>query len=292
MMTRVIVLANQKGGVGKTTTTINLAACLAETGRRILMIDLDPQSNATSGLGLRAEKGLSLYSALIGKGSAIELIRATGRENLDIIPAELDLAGAEVDVARMDGYLHCFARALEPVVASQTYDFIIVDCPPSLGILTMNALSAADSVIIPMQCEYYALEGLSVIVGVVNQLQTGGANPRLRIEGILMTMYDSRTRLAAQVVDEVRQHFPSLVYSTIIPRNVKLSEAPSHGEAVIQYDPSSVGARCYRMLAQELLTRQEVQPETAAAEPGPVPGTESASLPAPQGSQPASSSQV
>lgn len=255
MTSRVIAVANQKGGVGKTTTVINLAAALADTGFSILVIDLDPQANATSGLGLEPEKASSLYQALLGNGSIEPLIKNTAYPNLDLIPSELDLAGSEVDVARVDGYLHCFRKALQPVVNSGKYAFILVDCPPALGILTMNALSAANSVLIPMQCEYYALEGLSVITHVIDQLKTTGANSSVELEGIIMTMYDGRTNLAQQVVEEVRKHFGDKVYNTSIPRNVRLSEAPSFGKPVIHYDISSTGAKAYLQLASEFVQR-------------------------------------
>jgi chromosome partitioning protein len=259
--TSVIAIGNQKGGVGKTTTVVNLAAGLAERGYWILVIDLDPQANATSGLGLAKQQGTSMYGPLLGQGTAADLIQETVVHNVNIIPSELDLAGSEVDVARMEGYLHCFQRALQPVVAANAYDFILIDCPPSLGILTMNALAAAQSMIVPIQCEYYALEGLSVIVNLVDQLREGGANPALHIEGVLMTMYDGRTNLSAQVVNEVRTHFPEPLYETIIPRNVRLSEAPSYGRPVTQYDPSSRGAKAYRALAEEFLTRRGLTKE-------------------------------
>ena len=254
--TEVIAVANQKGGVGKTTTVINLAAGLGELGRRILVIDLDPQANATSGLGLPPEPETSVYRALLGEGNAMSLIRKTAVDGVDIIPSELDLAGSEVDVARSDGYLHCFKRALSPVVDTAGYDFILVDCPPSLGILTMNALTAVDSMIVPMQCEYYALEGLSVVNRLLQQLRETRANPSLQIEGILMTMYDARTNLATDVVKEVNRHFHNKVYDTVIPRNVRLGEAPSFGKPVLEYDSHSSGARAYRMLSEEFLTRK------------------------------------
>ena len=255
MQTRAIAVANQKGGVGKTTTVVNLAACLADLGQKVLVVDLDPQANATSGLGLTPSPDSSLYRVLLGEGSALDLIRPTVVESLDMIPSELDLAGAEVDIARADAYLHCFRNALEPVAASARYRFVLVDCPPSLGILTMNALTAADSMIVPMQCEYYALEGLSVISRLVSQLRESGANPCLEIEGLLMTMYDGRTNLSSDVAREVSRHFPDKIYNTVIPRNVRLSEAPSFGKPVTRYDTHSSGASAYRALAREFLDR-------------------------------------
>ncbi|MFC1498204.1 ParA family protein [Verrucomicrobiota bacterium] len=260
--TRIIAIANQKGGVGKTTTVINLSACLAQLGKKILVIDLDPQANATSGLGLPPQKGSSMYQAMLGQENAVGLICKTNVKNIDIIPSELDLAGSEVDVARMDNYLHCFKNALAPLFEKgavrskkKKYDYIFIDCPPSLGILTMNALASADSVIIPMQCEYYALEGLSVIARLLERLREGNANPNIEIEGVLMTMFDSRTRLAAEVIKEVRKHFRKKVFKTLIPRNVRLSEAPSFGKPVIQYDRSSKGSKAYMKLAKEFLKR-------------------------------------
>jgi chromosome partitioning protein len=255
MKTRVVAIANQKGGVGKTTTVINLAACLAELGQSILVIDLDPQANATSGLGLPQQQGVSLYKALIGEGYITNLVQPTGTKGVDLIPSELDLAGSEVDIARLDNYLHCFNRVLAPMIETNVYNFIFVDCPPSLGILTMNALTAAQSLIVPMQCEYYALEGLSVITRLMDKLRSSGANTAIEIEGILMTMYDGRTNLAAEVVAEVRKYFGDNVYKAVIPRNVRLSEAPSHGKPVIQYDSHSTGARAYRDLAVEFLEK-------------------------------------
>jgi chromosome partitioning protein len=252
----VIAVANQKGGVGKTTTVINLASALAEAGSKVLIIDLDPQANATSGLGVVAGENGSVYSALLGEGSIADLVRPTGIVGLDIVPSEIDLAGAEVDVARMEGYLHRFRQVLEPLRSTDLHDFIIVDCPPSLGILTMNALVAADAVLVPMQCEYYALEGLKILTDLIRRLRSAGANPSLRIHGILMTMYDGRTRLAAEVVKEVGAHFPDLIYPAMIPRNVRLSEAPSHGRPVIQHDPQSSGAEAYRMAAREFVRRE------------------------------------
>jgi len=255
MATKVLAVANQKGGVGKTTTVINLSACLAELGKTVLVIDLDPQANATSGLGLPRQNDTSLYRVLLRERTIDGLIQETPFENIYIIPSELDLAGAEIDVARMDGYLHCLNMAMAPLVRSQNYDYIIIDCPPSLGILTMNALTAAQGLLLPIQCEYYALEGLSVITHIMDQLREGRANPDINIEGIVMTMYDARTRLGSDVINEVRSHFGDLVYKTVIPRNVRLSEAPSFGQPVIEYAPICTGATAYRALAKEVVAR-------------------------------------
>lgn len=256
MGTEVIAVANQKGGVGKTTTAVNLAACLAERGKKVLLIDLDPQANATSGLGLRKEQGASLYRALIGAAEAASFIKPTDVKNLEIIPSEIDLAGCEIEVARMEHYLHRLRLTLAPLIASARHDFIILDCSPSLGILTMNVLVAAHGVIMPIQCEYYALEGLSVMKRLIDQLRTSGTNPQLQIEGIVMTMYDQRTNLSQQVVQEVIAHYPDKVFETMIPRNIRLSEAPSHGKPIIHYANISTGSVAYRQLARELLVRR------------------------------------
>jgi len=267
MSTKVIALANQKGGVGKTTTAINLATCLAKRRQNILLIDLDPQANATSGLGLEKEEGASIYAALLSEADARTLVKPTGIKRLHIIPSELDLAGCEVAIARMDNYLHCLKNALQPLIDQNEYDIILFDCPPSIGILFMNALYAADSVIIPMQAEYLALEGLSVILSLINQVREAG-NPRLSIEGIVMTMCDLRTNLTQQVIQEVKNHFGDKIYNTLIPRTVRLSEAPSYGQSIIQYAPLSKGATAYRALAKEVLARAKrtssPKPQTAA----------------------------
>ena len=222
-MPRTIAIANQKGGVGKTTTAINLAACLAERGQRTLLIDLDPQANATSGLGLEKSTGNSVYQALLADPNdpdapkLRDLIKRGPLDHLDVIPSELDLAAAEVDVARADNYLQRFSAALAPLKTDLSHDFILVDCPPSLGILTMNALAAVDGVLIPMQCEYYALEGLSVMLRLIEQLKSA-ANPKLEITGIVMTMVSARTNLGTQVAAEVRTHFPDKIFNVTIPR--------------------------------------------------------------------------
>jgi chromosome partitioning protein len=256
MATPVIAIANQKGGVGKTTTAINLAACLTVQRQNILLIDLDPQANATSGLGVEKTPGQSIYKALLGEVGVENVIRPTTYKRLDIIASELDLAGAEVDIARADNYLHRLKESLAPILEQDRYDFIFVDCPPSLGILTMNALTAAESLLIPLQCEYYALEGLSVIIDLVEKLRTSGTNPQLHLEGIIMTMYDGRTNLSQAVVQDVYKHFGNRIYETLIPRTIRLGEAPSFGKPIIDYDRQSVGAVAYLQLAKEFLQRR------------------------------------
>ena len=268
MATAVIAIANQKGGVGKTTTAVNLAACLAERGKKTLLIDLDPQANATSGLGFRKEPGASLYRAMIGQTDAAAFIKTTEFKNLDLIPSEIDLAGCEIEIARMENYLHRLRQTLAALIASNRYELILLDCSPSLGILTMNVLVAAHGVIMPIQCEYYALEGLSVMKRLIDQLRTSGTNPALEIEGILMTMYDARTNLSQQVVQEVIAHYPEKVFETLIPRNIRLSEAPSHGKPIIHYASFSTGAAAYRQLAREFLRRRGHGDESETDAPG------------------------
>lgn len=253
--TAVVAVANQKGGVGKTTTVVNLAAALAELKQTVLVIDLDPQANASSGLGVEPSEGLSLYPALLDAARLDEMIVGTAVENVNLIPAELGLAGAEVEIARMPDHLHCFQKVLQPIVESQVFNWVLLDCPPSLGILMSNSLAAADSVLVPMQCEYYAMEGLSVITGLVQRMRLGGTNAKLHLAGILMTLFDARTRLSADVVSQVREHYGNAVYDTIIPRNVRTSEAPSYGMPVLSYDPSSKGAIAYRAFGKEFLKR-------------------------------------
>ena len=257
MSARIVAVANQKGGVGKTTTSVNLAAAIAEAGHPVLLLDLDPQGNASSALGLEVGQGSSLYAAMVGETPMDDLIQETRIANLCGIPADLDLAGAEIEVARMEGHLGQLRSVLEPVRNSGRFEFIIMDCPPSLGILMTNALTAADELLIPIQCEYYALEGLGKLVGVMEQIRESGANPTLAMSGLLMTMLDVRTNISAAVVRDVRAHFEEVVFETSIPRSVRISEAPSFGKTILEYDPKGPGATAYRVLAKEFLARQK-----------------------------------
>jgi chromosome partitioning protein len=253
--TKVISVANQKGGVGKTTTAINVAACMAQVGKRVLVLDMDPQANATSGLGLEKIEGASAYRPLLGEGTLLEKIRATAFDRLEIIPSEVDMCGAEVEIARAEDHLKRLAGLLRPILNGGRHDFIVIDCPPSLGLLTLNAFAASDYLLIPLQCEYYALEGISMSHKVLNQVRSSGINPRLELLGVIMTMFDARTRLSAQVVDEVREHFGALVFDTVIPRLTRLAEAPSFGKPIIHHDKYSPGAAAYEVLTGEVLKR-------------------------------------
>ncbi len=257
-MSYVVAIANQKGGVGKTTTVVNLAAVLASHRRTVLVIDLDPQANATSGLGVEPVDGISLYPALVDTRNVDDVIVGTAVENVNIIPAEVNLAGAEIVIARMPNHLQGLKKVLDPIRAASVFDYILIDCPPSLGILMSNALAAADSVLIPMQCEYYAMEGLSVIMGLVERMRASGVNPGLRVEGILMTMY-GRTRLADDVVAQVRDHYADAVYPTIIPRSIRAGEAPSFGLPVVVYAPSSSVSEGYFLFGREFLARAKAR---------------------------------
>lgn len=250
-MAKVICIANQKGGVGKTTSSVNMAACLAEMGRRVLLIDMDPQGNASSGLGIKrheqAEK--NIYHVLIGEKKISDSLFQTSHRNLEVIPANPDLVGAEIELIDVPEREFRLKEALESIKSK--YHYILIDCPPSLGLLTINSMTAADSFIVPLQCEYFALEGLSQLLNTAGLLKKK-LNPRLKIDGIALTMFDTRNNLSHQVVTEIKSHFGDKVFQTIIPRNVRLSEAPSHGQSIIAYDPKSVGAKKYMALAREL----------------------------------------
>jgi len=253
--TKVIAVANQKGGVGKTTTAVNLAACLAAVSQRVLLFDLDPQANATSGLGLEKIEGASAYRVLLGEGSLLDKIKGTAFERLEVVPSEVDLCGVDVELARAENYLLRAAVALKPVLEAQRFDVVFIDCPPSLGILTLNAFAASDGLLIPLQCEYYALEGISMMNRVLARLRDANVNPRLDIFGVVMTMFDGRTKLANEVVGEVRNLLGARVFETVIPRNTKLAEAPSFGKPIIHYDKYGAGAAAYELLAQEVMAR-------------------------------------
>ena len=259
----VIACANQKGGVGKTTTVINLATYLALDERRVLVVDLDPQGNATSGLGFdRAEMRASIYPALIEGVPARTLVQPTQIDGLWLLPSGRDLAGAEVELVDMADRERRLAHALADLRAS--FDFILLDCPPAVGLLTVNALTAADGVLVPIQCEYYALEGLSQLLATID-LVRDNLNPRLRLAGVLLTMFDARTTLSADVAAEVRRHLGDRVYDTVVPRSVRLAEAPSYGRPIARYSPESRGAQAYRTLATEILARQEKSKSSTAA---------------------------
>ena len=249
----VITFANQKGGVGKTTSAVNIAACVAAMGYRVLLCDLDPQGNSTSGVGVNKKSlHFSTYDALLGTCDARRCVVNTAYPNLSLMPSTIDLAGAEIELLEVEGREYAYRRALEAV--GDGFDFVFTDCPPSLGMLTVNALSAADGVVIPMQCEYYALEGLSDLMTTMRAVKRR-LNPTLGIFGVLLTMYDGRTNFSAQVAEEVRRHFPGKVFAAVIPRNVRLSEAPSHGLPIFAYDRFSRGAAAYDALVQEILTK-------------------------------------
>lgn len=251
-MGKVIAVANQKGGVGKTTSSVNLSACLAYYGHKTLLVDIDPQGNATSGLGVnKADVDQCIYDVLVEDLEAKDVVIPTNVENLDVVPATIQLAGAEIELVPTISREARLKKALASAVPD--YDYIIIDCPPSLGLLTLNALTASDSVIIPVQCEYYALEGLSQLLNTVRLVQKH-LNKSLQIEGVLLTMLDARTNLGLQVIEEVKKYFQDKVYQTIIPRNVRLGEAPSHGQPIITYDPKSRGAEVYLELAKEVMS--------------------------------------
>ncbi len=261
-MTRIVAIANQKGGVGKTTTTINLAAGVAREGYRVLLLDIDSQANATSGLGIDKNAGDgSVYDVLIGEGAATNYIKATQYENLDLLPSEPDLAGAEIEIATSGNIQYRLRDGLASLRETGTYDFIFIDCPPSLGIIVTNALVAADSVLIPLQTEYFALEGLSMITDLINRIIDNDLNPELELEGIVMTMYDKRTNLANEVVGEVWKAFGEYTYEYAIPRSVKISESPGYGEPVLYYAKNSTGAYAYEKVVEEFIKRNRARDE-------------------------------
>jgi len=253
-LVKVIAIANQKGGVGKTTTSVNVSACLADLGKKVLLLDLDPQGNSTSGFGFDKTKiKESIYDLLVNDIQVENVILKTQIENLMLLPATIQLAGAEIELVSIMSRETKLKRVLDKV--KYNYDYVIIDCPPSLGLLTINALTAANSVLVPIQCEFYALEGLSQLMNTVTLVQKN-LNPALSLEGVVLTMFDARTNLSIQVVDEVKNHFRHKVYQTIIPRNVRLSEAPSHGQPVSRYDPKSRGAQVYLELAKEVIDNE------------------------------------
>ncbi|MBR5380391.1 MAG: ParA family protein [Clostridia bacterium] len=253
-MAKIIATANQKGGVGKTTTAVNLAACLADAGKKVLLVDLDPQGNATSGLGVSVKGGYELYGVMTGEHPAEKAIRVTRFKNLSVLPSSVDLSGCEIELVGEEGRESVLKRALAPV--RENYDYIFIDSPPSLGLLTLNALTAADSVLVPIQCEYYALEGVGQLMNTLTLVRKR-LNPALDVEGVVLTMLDGRTNLGLQVVSEVKRYFKGKVFATVVPRNVRLSEAPSHGLPIHLYDPLCAGADAYRKLASELIKRNE-----------------------------------
>lgn len=252
---RIIAIANQKGGVGKTTTSINLSACLAELGKKVLAIDMDPQGNMTSGLGIdKNNVEYTIYDLIIGEADVEKVICTEALENLDVLPANVDLSAAEIELIGVDNKEYIIRDEIEKV--KENYDYIIIDCPPSLSMLTINAMTTADTVLAPIQCEYYALEGLSQLIHTIDLVKER-LNPKLEMEGVVFTMYDARTNLSLQVVENVKENLNKTIYKTIIPRNIRLAEAPSHGMPINLYDPKSAGAENYRLLAEEVIHKGE-----------------------------------
>lgn len=253
-MAKVISIANQKGGVGKTTTAVNLSACIAERGKKVLLVDIDPQGNATSGLGVEAHQDKSVYNVLVDSISMEDTIQGTMIKKLDVCPANINLAGAEIELVSMVSRENRLKKAIDSV--KDKYDYVVIDCPPSLGLITLNAFTASDSVLVPIQCEYYALEGLGQLINTIKLVQMH-LNQNLIVEGVVLTMFDARTNLSSEVAIEVEKYFGNKVFQTIIPRNIRLSEAPSHGLPITLYDKDSKGAETYKKLAKELLTLNE-----------------------------------
>lgn len=252
-MGRIIAIANQKGGVGKTTTAINLSACLADKGKKVLAVDMDPQGNMTSGLGLNKESmEKTVYDMIIGESDIEEVLQKETMENLDVLPTNIDLSAAEIELIDVENKEFIVRNSIQKI--RDNYDFIIIDCPPSLSMLTINAMTTADSILVPIQCEYYALEGLSQLIHTV-ELVKNRLNPDLKIEGVVFTMYDARTNLSLQVVENVKDNLQQNIYKTIIPRNIRLAEAPSYGMPINQYDPKSAGSESYMRLADEVISK-------------------------------------
>ncbi|MGJ8694973.1 MAG: ParA family protein [Verrucomicrobiaceae bacterium] len=262
---KVIAIANQKGGVGKTTTAINLSAGLAARGKKILLLDLDPQANATSGIGAEASSENCMYHPLLGQASIQEKIISSRLENLWLVPGDMDLAGVEIELAQMDDYLTRLQGILNDLKKSSSFDYCILDTPPSLGVLMTSALAAADEIVIPLQCEWFGLEGLAKIVHVIERIKEAQVNPNVILEGILMTMYDARTNLSRSVLEEVAKYFPEQLYHTAIPRSIRIGEAPSYGRTIFEHDPQGAGALAYAGFSDEFLNRRAASPTQLTA---------------------------